>query len=447
MSVSFLGSALAGKTTETSTKEYKTSSIASSVFVVYLDEEGNETSEVREYYPSDTDLTINVTGSERLFNGVEVKEGEKVTTGVISVSSDSADVTFNVSGVDMTDGRISLSADKADPSMMTVVLYGHHSEDEALQSDLSLRGTIDIDSNLEVERVGFKYFSMIIGVLFVIFIAVTCICIKEKSSVDMQTASVGQMFKALVQNDQAMTVVLTIVLFNTATYITSNLLIYFFKYDLAGNNWQGNYTLFNTFAGGVQILAMMLFFPLLRKAFNTIKIFYIGVFSAIGGYFILLAIALGGAKSVYPYFVPGFFIMGAVGILNVICTVFLANTVDYGELKNRRRDESVIFSMQTFVVKLASGVAALVASICLAVFNIQKSSDGIKTPLVLASAVRDMASGADTAIDNSSVVGLRLVMTLAPILVLFIALMIFKSRYILTDKKLEEISSELKTRS
>lgn len=41
------------------------------------------------------------------------------------------------------------------------------------------------------------------------------------------------MFRALIQNDQAMTVVITIVLINCAVYTTSNLVIYFFKYDLA----------------------------------------------------------------------------------------------------------------------------------------------------------------------------------------------------------------------
>ena len=441
MSVAALGGALAGKTTETITKSYSSSDINTTAFIVYLDEDGNETGEVSEYTDSSLDLTINLTGSEKLFEGFEAKEGEQVKTGIISVSSDSADVTYDISGLDMTNGKITVSADSSDPSEMTVVIYGQG------ESVAAVSGTIDMTSTLEVERVGFKYFSIVIGVLFVVFTVITCLCIKEKSSVDMQTASVGQMFKALIQNDQAMTVVLTIVLFNTATYITSNLLIYFFKYDLAGKNWQGNYTLFNMFAGGIQILAMMLFFPLLRKAFDTMKIFYIGVFSAIGGYVILLVLALMGQTSVYPFFVPGFFIMGSVGILNVICTVFLANTVDYGELKNRRRDESVIFSMQTFVVKLASGVAALVASICLAVFNIQENSDGVATPSVLAKTIRDIASGADQAVDNSSVVGLRLVMTLAPIIVLVVALLIFKAKYILTDKKLEEISSELKSRS
>jgi Na+/melibiose symporter-like transporter len=263
----------------------------------------------------------------------------------------------------------------------------------------------------------------------------------------METPSVKQMFKALLGNDQAMTIVITIVLFNTATYITSNLLIYFFKYDLAGSNWQGNYTLFNTFAGAMQILAMMLLFPLLRKAFDTMKIFYIGVLSAVGGYIILLTLSLLGTKSVYPFFVPGFFIMGAVGILNVICTIFLANTCDYGELKNGRRDESVIFSMQTFVVKLASGVAALVAAICLTVFNIQEQSDVDMTLAVLLDKVGSIKNNIVETIDTGAVFGLRMVMTLAPIAVLVIALLVFRAKYILTDKKLKEISGELKSRS
>ena len=264
----------------------------------------------------------------------------------------------------------------------------------------------------------------------------------------MQTAKVGDMFKALLQNDQAMAMVITIVLVNSATYITSNLLIYFFKYDLGGANWQGNYTTFNTFAGACQILAMMALFPLLRKWFSTMKIFYICIFSAIGGYVVLLIMALTGTSIVYPFFAPGFFIMAAVGMLNVIVTVFLANTVDYGELKNNRRDESVIFSMQTFVVKLASGIAALAASICLSVFNISESDstyeaiDGSFAAGLKAKIADIMANGA-TVVSGSSVIGLRFVMTVLPVFVLVIALIIFRARYKLTDEKLEEITKQL----
>lgn len=279
-----------------------------------------------------------------------------------------------------------------------------------------------------VERYGFQFFSLIIAILFVVFIGICCWNIKEKSTVNVEAPSVGQMFKALLQNDQAMTVVITIVLINCSIYITSNLVIYFFKYDFGGTDWNSSYTLFNTFGGAVQILSMMLLYPLLRKFLNTVKVFYLSFVSAIVGYVTLLILAFTNMSNVFFLFIPGFFIFAANGILSVLTTVFLANTVDYGELKNNRRDESVIFSMQTFVVKLASGVAALIASICLSVFHLSDDT-----------AVTEAVSG-------NSVVGLRMTMTVIPVLGLFAALFFFRKKFILSEEKVEEITAELKAK-
>jgi len=140
----------------------------------------------------------------------------------------------------------------------------------------------------------------------------------------------------------------------------------------------------------------------------------------------LLVLAFTNMSSVVLLFVPGFFIFAANGMLSILTTVFLANTVDYGELKNKRRDESVIFSMQTFVVKLASGVAALVASLCLSIFHISKDTEGVAK------------------IAETSVVGLRMTMTVLPIAVLLVAVVVFWKKYQLNDKRLEEITKELK---
>lgn len=280
------------------------------------------------------------------------------------------------------------------------------------------------------ERTGFKLFALIIAVLFILFTVLACIMIKEKSTVDVDSPSVKQMFKALVQNDQAMAVVAAIVLINCALYITSNLLIYFFKYDFGGEAWYNSYTLFNTFGGAVQILSMMLFFPLLRKWMNTIQVFYLSIVMSVMGYAALLVISFTSMSSVYLLFIPGFLVFAAFGMLTVLTTVFLANTVDYGELKNNRRDESVIFSMQTFVVKLASGLAALIASICLTVCNL---SD-------------DTSQAAAAASSASSVVGLRMTMSVIPMLGLLAAVFVFYKKYILTEEKLDEIAAELKKR-
>lgn len=292
-------------------------------------------------------------------------------------------------------------------------------------SDNPTAAEMAIKDSIEME--GFKWFALIVAVLFIVFIIITCIGIKEKSSVDMKTSSVKEMFKALFKNDQAITVVLTIVLVNTAIYITSNLVIYFFKYDFGGADWNGNYVLFTMFGGVIQILAMMLFFPILRKFMSAIRVFYTSIILAIFGYASLLIISFTCMNNVYILFIPGFCIFAANGMLSVLTTLFLANTVDYGELKNGTREESVIFSMQTFVVKLASGFAALVVSICLMLFNIAE----------------DTTSEISAGLSMTSTIGLRLTMALIPIIGLVIAFFIFKKRYILTEEKVDEIAGQL----
>lgn len=278
------------------------------------------------------------------------------------------------------------------------------------------------------EQTGFKMFALFIAIVFVVFITITCVVIKEKSSVDTKAVSVKEMFTSLIHNDQAMTMVIAIVMINTALYITQNLLIYFFKYDFSPEMWKANYTLFNTCGGAFQILAMMILFPLLRKFMNSMKIFTVCFGMAMIGYISILGICATGTTNVYVLLIPAFLIMSSIGMLNVIITIFLANTVDYGEFKNHRRDESIIFSMQTFVVKLASGISALIASIVLSIFNIS-SDDSIRFVL-----------------SSQSKLGLRMCMTLLPILVLIIGYIVYRKHYILTDEKLEEMNIEIKKR-
>jgi len=283
------------------------------------------------------------------------------------------------------------------------------------------------------EVAGFSRYALIIAIIFAITICVLCSTIKEKSTVDMEAPGIGEMFRALVSNDQAMTVVITIVLVNLSVYITSNLVIYFFKYDFGGEGWYNSYTLFNTFGGAIQILSMMVMFPLLRKVYDTLQVFYISFGMAVVGYIVLLCLAFTNMSNVLLLFIPAFFIFAANGMLTVLTTIFLANTVDYGELKNNRRDESVIFSMQTFVVKLSSGVAALVASICLSVSH-------------LSDATADTEEVVTSAVAAYSVVILRLTMTIIPIIGLIAAIILFRKRYILTEAKVAEIAAEVKQR-
>ena len=279
-----------------------------------------------------------------------------------------------------------------------------------------------------IERTGFRLFALIIAILFVIFILLTCFTIREQKEENMQTTSVKEMFKALFNNDQAIITVVTIVLINSALYITSNLLIYFFKYDIGGTTWKDAYTLFTSVGGISQILGMMVVYPILRSKLSNTIIFKLSLCLAIFGYAFLLALCLLGYSSVLTMLmVPGVIIFMANGILTVLTTVFLANTVDYGEVKTGHREESVIFSMQTFVVKAASGLAVFITGVSLDLIGLT-SKDGL---------------GEGISTFSSPLLGLRLLMTILPMIGLVLALVLFTRKFILTDEKAEQIRKQL----
>ena len=279
-----------------------------------------------------------------------------------------------------------------------------------------------------IERTGFRLFALIIAILFVIFILFTCFTIREQKEENMQTTSVKEMFKALFNNDQAIVTVVTIVLINSALYITSNLLIYFFKYDIGGTTWKDAYTLFTSVGGISQILGMMVVYPILRSKLSNTIIFKLGLCLAIFGYAFLLALCLLGYSSVLTMLmVPGIMIFVSNGILTVLTTVFLANTVDYGEVKTGHREESVIFSMQTFVVKAASGLAIFITGVSLDLIGLT-SKDGL---------------GEGMPTFSSPLLGLRLLMTILPMIGLVLALVLFTRKFILTDEKAEQIRKQL----
>ena len=279
-----------------------------------------------------------------------------------------------------------------------------------------------------IDRTGFRLFALIIAILFVIFILFTCFTIHEQKVENMQTTSVKEMFKALFNNDQAIVTVVTIVLINSALYITSNLLIYFFKYDIGGTTWKDAYTLFTSVGGISQILGMMVVYPILRSKLSNTIIFKLSLCLAIFGYAFLLALCLLGYSSVLTMLmVPGVMIFVANGILTVLTTVFLANTVDYGEVKTGHREESVIFSMQTFVVKAASGLAVFITGVSLDLIGLT-SKDGL---------------GEGIPTFSSPLLGLRLLMTILPMIGLVLALVLFTRKFILTDEKAEQIRKQL----
>ncbi len=283
----------------------------------------------------------------------------------------------------------------------------------------------------ESEKAGFRFVALVVSAVFVVTEVICCASMRENTRSEMKTATVRQMFSALFSNDQAMVVVATIVLINSALYLTSNFIIYFFKYDYGGTGWKATYTLFSTVGGAAQILGMMVLYPLLRRKLSSTAVFRLSLILALSGYAVLLFFCLAGlSHSLVLLCLPGVVVFASNGMLSVLTTLFLSNSVDYGEIKTGRREESVIFSMQTFVVKASSGVAVFLTGIGLDIIGLAGNAD---------------ETGPVAEQSASTLLGLRLMMTVLPMLVLFAALMMFLKRFVLTDERAREISTRLRS--
>lgn len=271
------------------------------------------------------------------------------------------------------------------------------------------------------ERAGFSALAGIIAVLFIIAIAVTVLHVKEKVRPLDKSPTIQELFRALIQNDQAQVVVIAIVIFNASLYLTQQLALYFFKYDIGSAALFG---IFGTVGGLAQIIAMTLV-PVLRKKMASKQLLVAGIGLTLVGYSLLFIMGVLKIRDMLSLSIAAVIIFVGFGIATVLTTIFLADTVDYGEWKNGHRTESVVFSLQTFVVKLASAFSVLVAGVGLDVI-------GLDVHAALQSA--------------STLLGLRVLMLAFPMLGLIASIFFFMKKYTLNEATLETIGQELKER-
>lgn len=268
--------------------------------------------------------------------------------------------------------------------------------------------------------IGFKYWALIVAAVFVISEVVFVLNVPEKKPTEMKSVGIGEMFRSLFRNDQAMCVVIAVILVYLALDIVGNLILYFFQFDL------GNTDVYSVFTAGcflAQVIFMMLV-PAFRKKTDKLRLFSIGILVQILGFAILLGFAFSGIYkgSWGILMLPGIMVYAGYGVLNVLLTIFLSDSVDYGELKNGTREESVIFSMQTFTVKLASGVAAFLSGVAIDMIGL------------------DTEAAAQSA---ATLNGLRIWMTIPSAVILIAAFLVFKRFYRLDDSRMAEISQKI----
>ncbi|MCR1808802.1 glycoside-pentoside-hexuronide (GPH):cation symporter [Haploplasma modicum] len=209
---------------------------------------------------------------------------------------------------------------------------------------------------------GFFYIALVVSLLFVISQIILFFFVKEKKldivKEDTEKTKFKDIIKIIFKNDQLIVIIVSILLLNTGYFITTSLGIYFFEYDF--NKYGGvEFTLFSVVLAVSQLLALIIF-PSLVKKFNRKKLFTLAILLMIVGYLFLMSTRYILPQNMIVLSIGGFFLFFGQGFTQVLVLVMLADTIEYGQWKLGTRNESVIFSINPFVVKLATSIQTLI---------------------------------------------------------------------------------------
>ena len=201
---------------------------------------------------------------------------------------------------------------------------------------------------------GFEYFALGIVIIFIISTIVTCINVKEKTQVQVNNEKVNikQAFNILKQNDQLLVFIGIVLAYNLAMQLAGGAAIYYFKYVAGKESLFSLYSFFKV----AEIGGLMLF-PVVTRKIGRQQVFRMATILPMFGLITLFISGLIAPQSILFISVSAVLLNLGSGFLLGSTTVMLADIVDYGEYKLGSRNESIIFSAQTLLVKLASALS------------------------------------------------------------------------------------------
>ncbi len=215
---------------------------------------------------------------------------------------------------------------------------------------------------------GYALVALIVAVLFILCTLVTVYFVptthktENAASAPQKKTSLRQMLRVLFLNDQVMCILFISVLFNLMLQFYAGVGIYFFKNVIEKEVLIAPFLSAYSFSQ----IAGIFCYPILARFIHRTPIIMVSSLCALISCAMIFLLQGFGY---YTAIITSIFFGFSTGLLLPILTVLLANGVDYGEKKFGTRNESIIFSTQTFVVKLAGALSGFLIGAGLSLAN------------------------------------------------------------------------------
>lgn len=275
---------------------------------------------------------------------------------------------------------------------------------------------------------GFSVLASIISIVFIISSIITCAFCKERIvTPKAEKTTVSGLRNVLFNNDQVKVILGIALFFNIAYQLSNSFALYYFKY-VAERTYatEGNGILYPIYAGvaGFAQMGSMAIFPVLTKKIGKKASVFLASFLPVFGFALLWILGYFIPTNAIAVGVCSAIINSGIGFMLVLITVILSEVVDYGEYKLGTRNESILFSMQTFVVKFAGAFSGFVSGLGLTFIGFEAN--------------RQQTAGAEN--------GMRIIMFLIPGILSALCFVFYKFGYKLTPEFYGKIRDELHAR-
>jgi melibiose permease/lactose/raffinose/galactose permease len=294
----------------------------------------------------------------------------------------------------------------------------------------------------------FFILAIVIGLIFIASQFMVFFGVKEPKNTITHVKQDKTKFKDLLgiifKNDQLVVIIVAILLFNTGYFITTALGLYFFDYDF--NRYGGaEFTIFTVILATSQLLAIGLF-PAIVKKFGRKRIFLSATILVVIGYAVFFSAGYVFDLSMLVIGIAGFVLFFGQGLIQVLVLVMLADTIEYGQWKLGTRNESIVFSINPFVTKMATAIQTLVVSITLA-------TSGLNSKVInpVTNAIDDNPNLTNTEIralidsltTPEMLLNLRISMLGIPLLLIVLSYVVYHRFYKIDDKLYSQITLDL----
>ncbi len=261
-------------------------------------------------------------------------------------------------------------------------------------------------------------FALAIGIIMVVGQSITVFGVKESKAIvrkELKTTLKG-MVKAIFKNEQLLFKAISMAFFMIVYVTTTSFGLYFFKYAYGD---EGMYSIF-ALVLGVSQLAALVVFPLFSKKYSRKTLYTGATILVILGYLVF-------------FFSPmNMIFIGTAGILlfvgqafiQLLMLMFLADTVEYGQWKLGKRNESVTFALQPFINKIGGAIAS-----------------GIVGITIIISGINDAKTAAD--VTPEGLWTMKAAMLILPLIFILAGYIIYRYKYKIDPATYENILKDL----